>query len=141
MEHTVSHDELMRYLDGELAPNERARVDAHVAACSECRRELTVFRELKADLQVLSLRTGDLRLSVWDTVHRRLRRPVGWTLVLAGAAAWLAYGAYTFAVAPVDLWEKLAAGAVGTGMLLLLASVIWERYREWQTDPYRDIQR
>ena len=27
------------------------------------------------------------------------------------------------------------------GILVLLASVIWERYREWLTDPYRDIQR
>ena len=34
-----------------------------------------------------------------------------------------------------------ATGAVAIGMLALLASVIWERYREWLTDPYRDIQR
>lgn len=131
----------MRYLDGELTPPERALVDEHLAACSECRRELTVFRELKADLQVLSLRADGARGSVWDAVHARLTRPVGWILLLAGFAAWLAYGAYAFATAPVDLWEKLAAGAVGIGILLLLASVIWERYREWQRDPYRDIQR
>jgi hypothetical protein len=26
-------------------------------------------------------------------------------------------------------------------MILLLASVIWERYRDWLTDPYRDVYR
>ena len=32
-------------------------------------------------------------------------------------------------------------GAIVIGILLLFASVIWERYRVWLTDPYRDIQR
>ena len=24
---------------------------------------------------------------------------------------------------------------------MLFTSVIWERYRDWQTDPYKDVQR
>jgi hypothetical protein len=39
------------------------------------------------------------------------------------------------------MWEKLATGAVVIGILALLTSVIWERYREWLTDPYRDVHR
>jgi hypothetical protein len=58
-----------------------------------------------------------------------------------GAVVWLAYGVYTFTTSPADLWQKLATGAVVIGILMLLTSVIWERYREWLTDPYRDIQR
>jgi hypothetical protein len=41
----------------------------------------------------------------------------------------------------VSPWEKLATGAIAIGILLLLASVIWDRLREWETDPYRDVYR
>lgn len=37
---------LMRRLDGELSPGERARVDAHLAACEVCARELRIYTAL-----------------------------------------------------------------------------------------------
>ena len=37
---------LMRRLDGELSAAERARADAHLAACADCARELRVYRAL-----------------------------------------------------------------------------------------------
>ncbi len=43
--HTEIINQLSAYLDGELSPDERARVDAHVAACAECR---VVLDDLKA---------------------------------------------------------------------------------------------
>jgi hypothetical protein len=46
-----------------------------------------------------------------------------------------------FSTSPGDPWEKLATGAIVIGILTLLASVIWERYRDWGTDPYRDVHR
>jgi hypothetical protein len=78
---------------------------------------------------------------VWDTVDRKLARPFGWLLILVGASAWVTYGTFLFFTSPIDPWEKLATSAIVIGILLLLASVIGERYREWLTDPYRDIQR
>jgi anti-sigma factor RsiW len=37
---------LMRRLDGELGPSERARVDAHLAACAACATEMRLYRAL-----------------------------------------------------------------------------------------------
>src|SRR5579864_2033874 len=45
--HPVEREELMAYLDGELAANEAARVAAHLAECAEC-------RQLEADLRSVS---------------------------------------------------------------------------------------
>jgi len=137
----VSSDDLMRYLDGEMPPEERAQVDAELAASTELRRELAMFRALKSDFQQLSFHPAEYRESVWDRVSERVTRPIGWILVAMGATAWMSYGAYVMATAPTDPWEKLATGAVAIGILMLLASVIWERYREWQNDPYRDVHR
>jgi len=60
-------------------------------------------------------------------------------LVIAGAVVWLTYGVYVFASSPANAWEKLATGAIAIGILTLLTSVVWERYREWDTDPYKDV--
>src|SRR5579863_8137552 len=45
--HPVEREQLMAYLDGELAANEAARVAAHLADCAEC-------RQLEVDLRSVS---------------------------------------------------------------------------------------
>jgi hypothetical protein len=141
MPERISHEDLMRFIDGELPPADHARIEAAIASDTELNREVAIFRGMKGDFQELSFHPGELRRSVWDTVNVTLTRPVGWMLVLAGTAIWTGYGAYVFATSPADPFEKLATGAVVIGILMLLASVIWERYREWMTDPYRDVYR
>jgi len=131
----------MRFLDGELPPEEHARVAAALEGDSELARELAIYRAMKTQLGELSFDPGHRRRSVWDAVNRELARPIGWVLLVGGVAVWTLYGTYLFATGPSDPWEKLATGAVVIGTLLLLASVIWERYRESLSDPYRDVHR
>jgi anti-sigma factor RsiW len=137
----ITTDDLMRYLDGELCPEERARVDTELATSTELQREVAIFKALKSDFQELSFHPATRHTSVWDRVNARVTRPIGWILLLAGLAVWLSYGVYVFATAPSNAWEKLASGAIAIGILILFASVIWERYQEWLRDPYRDVHR
>jgi len=137
----VTHEELMRYLDGEVGPEERSRIERSVEDSTELRRELTVYKAMKDDLQTLKLGPGGSNGSVWNAVNRQLTRPLGWVLLIVGSLVWAAYGVYVYLTSPHFLWEKMATSAVVIGILLLFASVIWERYRIWLTDPYRDIQR
>lgn len=137
----ISPERLMAYLDGELAPEERAQVETLLARHTEAQRDLVLFRHLHEDLSGIRLRTRAARSSVWDRVHRRLSRPLGWLLIIAGTAAWLAYGAWLYLSSTIPTWEKLMTGAVVIGVLTLFTSVIHERYREWLTDPYRDVER
>ncbi|MDA0327876.1 MAG: hypothetical protein O2958_02510 [Gemmatimonadetes bacterium] len=137
----ISSDDLMRYLDGELSPEDRARVDTELGTSTELQREVAIFRALKSDFHELSFQPGRHTASVWDQVNRHVNRPIGWFLVIAGLVIWMTYGTYVFATSSVSSWEKLATGAIAIGILMLLASVIWERYQDWGTDPYRDIHR
>lgn len=137
----ITSDDLMRFLDGELPPEESSRVEGALAASTELQRELAMFRALKVDIQDLSFHPATYRVSVWDKVHKHVSRPVGWLLLIAGFVGWMLYGAYLFATSAVSPWEKLGSGAVAIGILLLLASVIWEQYRSWVVDPYKDVQR
>lgn len=137
----ISHEALMRYLDGELPPEEHARVEALLATSTELAREVSIYRAMKGGFSELTFHPATHRTSVWDQVDRRLTRPLGWLLLIVGATVWFGYGAYVFALSPIDPWQKLSSAAVVIGTLVLLASVILERYRDWQHDPYRDIQR
>ena len=137
---SVSHEDLMRFLDGELSPDERAAMERELAGSSELRREMAIFHAMKEDLQDLTFvpHGGG---SVWDRIRSRITRPIGWTLTAVGGVAWVGYGAWVFLTSQTGVGAKLATGAVAIGILVLLADVIFERYKEYQSDPYRDIHR
>ena len=137
----VTPEQLMQYLDGELPPEARARVEAHLEVDTEARRALLVYRRLQADLSGLRLGTGVERRSLWDRVHARLSRPMGWLFLSVGVGAWMTYSIWLYLSSAAPTLEKLLTGAVLIGILLLFASVIHDRYREWLTDPYRDVER
>ncbi len=139
-QHTVSHEDLMRFLDGEATPEERAAIQGRLEASSELRREFAIFRSIKEDFRDLSFapQEGD---SVWDRIRSRITQPVGWTLAVSGLVGWIAYGIWTFAKSPSAIVVKLTTGAVVIGVLVLLAQVIWDRYREYGSDPYRNVHR
>jgi anti-sigma factor RsiW len=135
----ITRDELMRYLDGELSPDRVGAVEAALETDTELRREYVLYRRLKSDLEELGseMRTPS---TAWDRINRRLTRPMGWILFLAGLGVWLVYAVYMFVTGPEALWEKLAVGAVVVGLGILLLSVVVDRVRDLKTDPYKEIQ-
>ena len=137
----IRPDELMRFLDGEVSPEERSRIEAALAGSTELQREFALFRSMKNDLLDIQFEPELRRAEIWERVNRHLTRPIGWILLVVGGVVWTGYASYLFLTSPADLIEKLATGAMVIGILLLLVSVIWEQYHSWLTDPYRDIQR
>ena len=140
MRPSVTNEDLMRFLDGELPPEEVARVRDALTASTELQRELRIYEAIREDVGGLTYDPPEHR-SVWDGVQRRLTRPVGWILLVTGAILWMGYGAWVFATSAADPIEKLAVGALVIGFLILLGSTVSERMRDLRTDPYRDIQR
>jgi anti-sigma factor RsiW len=137
----IGPETLMRYLDGELPAEETRVLEAELARSTELQRELAIWRAMQRDVRGLSFAPVAPSQSVWGAVNRRVTRPVGWALLVAGVIAWLGYVGYLFALSPVSPWGKIAVAAIVIGFVLLLASVIADRVREWRTDPYRDIHR
>lgn len=137
---TVSHEDLMRFLDGEVTPEERTAIEGRLEASSELRREFAIFRSMKEDFRDLSFSSTD-EDSLWDRIRSRITSPVGWMLTVAGFLGWTVYAAWSFVKSPSAIVVKLTTGAVVIGMLVLLAQVIWDRYREYGSDPYRNVQR
>lgn len=67
---------------------------------------------------------------------------IGWISLIVGFITLTTYGAYVFLTdLEVDAWEKWGAGLLWAGLLALLATVIWARYKESGNDPYKDVQK
>jgi anti-sigma factor RsiW len=70
-EHRWTHAHLSDYLDDDLSPDERERIEDHVSVCPHCRR---VLRTLRRTLESLMQLPTEPRPSVADGVIERLRR-------------------------------------------------------------------
>jgi anti-sigma factor RsiW len=90
-------EDLVAYVDDELAPDDRTRVAAHVASCLVCRREMETVRRFK--LMIGSMPQVEPSSDLAERMSRRLelepasvtwRRPARgthWGIPLAAAAA------------------------------------------------------
>src|SRR5881397_3316708 len=102
------HDELEQlsaYLDGELRGAERARIDAHLPGCAECRETLAALRATVADLAALPLVEMDARSVAALDAH------------LAGVRSWRPRSMRR-------VWFSGAAAAAIVGLIATIAVVL-----------------
>ena len=116
--------EISAFLDGALAVEDRARVDAHLSACPACGRELASLRHLKLVLSTSPRRTmpADLALSL----EARFVSGSSWWKTLVKPALWIPAGAVAAAALTVGLWINKARTADELPFEPLLAA--HERY-------------
>lgn len=138
---------LSAYVDGELTGDDLARVEAHLAASAEARREVEKLRgfvRLTADLRLREAPPEDWE-AFWKNTYNRAERSLGWVLVIAGAAVAGLWGLVQAARAvlasglPFVVKAGLLAGALGVAVLLL--SVLRERVFTRKHTRYDDIVR
>jgi anti-sigma factor RsiW len=133
----------MAYADGELGPEERARVEEALAKDPELRRELLELRRLKeATLGLDAVADGEIE-AFWGAVYNRLERRAAWMLLLAGLVGVVGAGCYLFFTHRWAHWSvKLAGGSGLLGTMLLVWSVWRERRRALRHDRYaREVRR
>lgn len=136
---------LTGYLDGELPPAERARVEEALAGDDALRRELAEMRRLKELTRALAAdERGAAELEAfWGSVYNRLERRTAWVLLVSGAGGLFALGSVVFFLDPRTFWGvKVAAGLAGAGLAGLFLSVLRERLRALPHDRYtREVHR
>jgi predicted anti-sigma-YlaC factor YlaD len=148
-----SHDDKYRimlsgYIDGELTDEEKTEVENHLKGCTECRAELDTFKKLKEVTG--AMKYADIPEHVWENywsgIYRRFERGFGWILLSVGVIIILGFLCYhllcDFFLNPAEpLLLKIAVGAGGLGLIVLLVSAIRERLFAYNRDRYKEIQR
>jgi anti-sigma factor RsiW len=128
------------YADGELPADECARVEAHLASCTECMRELALIKSIGEAMNAQNV-SDDPPVDIWKGVHRRITQPLGWILVIAGVSVWIALAVIEWFRAGTLTAAWLSTTAVGIGIALLFVGVLHAQYREWRSSPYKDLER
>jgi anti-sigma factor RsiW len=125
------------YLDGELAPDDKSRLEEHVRLCDDCRREYDSLKRLVVGT-THALAADDPPGEVWDTfldgVYNRMERRFGWALFAGGLIALIAYGSFLFFTQHWVSALLFTVPAVGLGLLFL--SVLRQRLRAAVNDRY-----
>jgi predicted anti-sigma-YlaC factor YlaD len=137
------------YLDGELADEDRRRLEDHLGTCDTCARELEAMKRLKEDLAMMRFKEpSDVELErYWQGVYNRLERGLGWILFSAGAIILLCYGAFRLiegliADPTVSLALKVGVVALTFGVIVLFVSLLRERLAVRKVDRYsKEIDR
>lgn len=110
-EHREFEELLPWYVTGQLAPEEHARLEAHVAACAECQADVRIQKRLESEVARLPM---DVEHS-WSQMRRRLEAGEAEAEVpgAAGRIARVARARWTG-------WAAAAAIAAVAGPLLLI---------------------
>ena len=139
----MEHDG-MRYLDGEMPPEERLDFEKHLEECEACRHSFESFQELQSLTRRVKMK--DQTDEFWDnyrkSLYRRLERKMAWIFIIAGAIMLAGYEFY-MAVGSFGkiTFEKVALVVFAVGALMLLISVIRERIHQYRGDKYSKIER
>jgi ferric-dicitrate binding protein FerR (iron transport regulator) len=135
---------MMAGLDGELSPADLEELREHLNECDSCRRE---FEELERVTRLigrieLPKPAEEDMMRYWPSVYARIERGMGWGLLLIGAAIWVGYGVYAFITDPTtEALTKFLIALPIVGVLVLLVSVIRERYHVSKTERYKEVER
>jgi predicted anti-sigma-YlaC factor YlaD len=137
------------YLDGELPPEDRARLEEHLEGCRQCARELAQLGRLKEELAMMEFQEPtDAELErYWRSIYNRLERGIAWVLLSVGAIILLCYGGFKLVeeiVRDPELAVLLKVGVVALvfGIVVLFVSLLRERLAVSKLDKYaREVKR
>jgi predicted anti-sigma-YlaC factor YlaD len=148
----MEHDEIRKlissYIDGELGPEDRKMVEAHLAECPECaeeHRQLTKFEEVM-DKMTLREPPKEAWKIYTESVYNRMERGLGWILVSIGAMIILFFAGYEMLqgiLRDPTIHTLLKAGILAglAGMVILLVSLIRERVFVNKRERYKEIEK
>jgi ferric-dicitrate binding protein FerR (iron transport regulator) len=138
------HALMMAALDGECSAAERQQLDTLLAARPELADEWNRLRRLKEVTVTMDLRHPPQE--VWDSyrasVLHRSERSVAWLLIAFGAAVlgigalWRALAAMVAQWDAIPLEVRIGGVALAVGAVLLVASILRERWTLHRRDPY-----
>ena len=121
--HTQFQDELSAYLDNELAPTMRQRIEAHLYACNACSETLSAFRENREQIKRLE---HPAPASIHDAVMAKIRQQAVETRVEEPARTpWLRNIGQSLPDLGRWFFRPVTAGATGILTLALILGALY----------------
>lgn len=138
---------LSALVDNELDPEQKKTVADHLIGCDSCREEYVKMKKLKEvtdDMKYFDL-PDRLMAGYWKGIYNRIERGAGWIFLSVGAILLLAFGAWEllnkfFLDSHPPLILKIGVGTLLIGVIVLVVSVIRERFFSIEHDRYEEVE-
>lgn len=139
---------LMKAVDGELSGEEEVEFEHFVHTYDSCKEEWQQFKHLKEVTRQMKFKSppDELWDHYWTHVYNRLERGLAWIFLSIGTIILLIYGAFQAVESlildnQVATIVKIAVLFVIAGLVILLVSVVREKFMIFRKDPYKEIKR
>jgi uncharacterized integral membrane protein len=139
---------LEKYLQNELSAEEEKELEDILQKDPSLRDELIEQKSIKEEITKMQLKNPSREFwdKYWLNTYNRAERSLAWILVLFGAIIIIAFAAVEAAdqfISDVQtpLILKIGIAALTAGLVVLLASVIREKFSTYKRDQYKEIQR
>ena len=137
-----------RYFDDELSDLESIEFNRLLNSHEEFRREFEEQKKVKEVLKTMKMKNPSSELwdGYWEKTYNRMERGLGWLAIFLGALILLAFASIEFVDQfysnnSTPLIIKIGVTSLVFGFLVLLFSVIREKFFTHKSDKYKEIQR
>lgn len=137
-----------KYFDEELTEEEKNSFDKMLQSSKELKKEFEEQKHIKEVISKMKLKNPSSEVwdSYWEKTYNKIERGIGWLAVFIGALILLGFASIEFVS---QLYEdnstpiiiKIGTVSLVFGFLVLLFSVIREKWFTHKTDKYKEIQR
>jgi hypothetical protein len=139
---------LMGAIDNELTPEQWAEFQ-HLLSQDRARaEEWKRYQQLKEVTHAMKFKSPSNEVwdNYWTRVYNRIERGIGWIIFSIGAIILLTYGIFKaveslIADPKLEGIVKVGIIAVILGLVILIVSVVREKFFIQKSDPYKEIQR
>jgi anaerobic C4-dicarboxylate transporter len=137
-----------RFIRDELTPSEKEELESILKDNPELEKELSEQKRIKEALKKMQLKNPSKEVwdSYWLKTFNKAERKFAWLLFLAGAVVVISYAVIEaldkfISETGTPLLFKIGIAALTAGMVLLLISVVREKFSTYKKDPYKEIER
>lgn len=139
---------LMGAIDNELTPEQWAEFQ-HLLRQNRARAdEWKHYQQLKEVTQAMKFKSPSPEVwdNYWTRVYNRIERGIAWIVFSIGAIILLTYGIFKAVEAIIADPQlegiiKIGIIAVILGLVILIVSVVREKFFIHKSDPYKEVQR
>ncbi|MBM4176167.1 MAG: hypothetical protein FJ213_08340 [Ignavibacteria bacterium] len=139
---------IVREVDGITNEDEKNELKNLLEKYPEFEKELLEQKKLKEVSSTMKIKNPSPEVfdSYWVRVYNRIERGIGWIIFSIGAVILITYGLFKFVEALIndsqlELIVKVGIIAILAGLVILLVSVIREKFTIRKSDKYKEVQR
>lgn len=136
------------YFEGKLSPEEKTEFNSLLENDALLKDEFEEQKRIKVVLSKLQLKNPDVEIwdSYWEKYYNLSERGIAWILISIAAIIFIVYGAIKFINFALEdsnmpLLPKTAIIIGAIGGVILLVSVVREKWFTYRNDKYKEIQR